>query len=167
MFNSVGVSDSVGTAEFFPVNADESQNKDIGFSSMFPINPAYTARRQVIVQNKVTIPTTTLDTYFVDRKKLPDILWVDVEGAELLVFRGAENTLRHVSVIHVEVSFRPMQVGKPLFWEIDFFLRLRGFELLGFPGASRFKSFLVVHRLLPNLPWRWNAIYGRPRREKN
>lgn len=166
IFNPAGLSDRVGTADFFPVNADESQNKDIGFSSMFRINPAYTARRHVIVQDKVTIPTVTLDAYFADREKLPDVLWVDVEGAELLVFRGTENTLRNVSVIHVEVSFRPMQVGKPLFWEIDDFLKLRGFDLLGFPGASRLMSFLAVHRLLPNLPWRWNAIYRRRYREK-
>jgi 2-O-methyltransferase len=166
IFNPVGLSDKAGTADFFPVNPDKSQNKDIGFSSMFPINPAYSARRQSIVQNKVTIPTTTLDAHFADRGNFPDILWVDVEGAELLVFKGAENALRHVSLIHVEVSFRPMQTGKPLFWELDKFLELRGFELLGFTGVSRLKSFLVIHRLLPNLPWRWNAVYCRRGRQK-
>jgi FkbM family methyltransferase len=161
MFNPIAVSDTIGTVDFFPVNTAESQNKDIGFSSMFPVNPAYTARRQKIVQDRVTVDTTTLDAYFAGRSSLPDILWIDVEGAELRVFKGAEEMLRHVSAIHVEVSFRPMQVGKPLFWEIDAFLKGRGFDVLGFPPASPLKAFLVVHRLLPNLPWRWNAIYGR------
>jgi FkbM family methyltransferase len=160
-FNPVAVSDAAGTADFFPVDSSRSENKDIGFSSMFPINPAYTARRQAIVQERVTVPTTTLDAYFAGKRKGPDILWIDVEGAELMVLRGAEETLKRVSLIHLEVSFRPMQVDKPLFWEIDAYLKQRGFELLGFPGASRLKAFLVVHRLLPNLPWRWNAVYGR------
>ena len=86
---------------------------------------------------------------------------MDVEGAELLVFRGGERALKHVRLIHVEVSFRPSHIGKPLYWEIDAFLRQRGFKLLKFVGASRLKAFIYVHRLFWNLPYRWNAMYGR------
>lgn len=161
-FNPVGLSDKVGTVSFFPVSPEKSENRDIGFSSMLPINPAYASKRRgSIVQDKITMTTTTLDSYFAKREKQPDILWVDVEGAELLVFSGGEKVLEHVKLIHVEVSFRPMQVGKPLFWEIDEFLKKRHFRLFEFIGVSYLKAILVVHKLLPNLPWRWNAVYYR------
>jgi len=129
---------------------------------MFPVNPAYASeRRGRIIQDQITVDATTLDSYFQGRPRGPDLLWIDVEGAEKLVLAGGKNVLKNVKLIHIKVSFRPMQVGKPLWWEIDAFLRDRGFRLLKFVGASRLKAFMVVHKLLPNLPWRWNAIYLR------
>lgn len=167
LFNRLAVSDRVGPVEFFPVNVERSENKDLGFSSMFPINPAYASnRRGSIIQDRTTVVATTLDSYFAGRGRGPDLLWIDVEGAEKLVLRGADAVLAHVTLIHIEVSFRPMQLGKPLFWEIDEFLRDRRFRLLKFAGVSRAKAVLAVRKLLPNLPWRWNAIYcssDRPR----
>lgn len=158
----VAVSDTIGTASFFSVDPAQSENPDIGFSSMLPINPSYASRRRgSIVQVRITVDTLTLDSYFAGRQRLPDLLWVDVEGAELLVFRGGKNVLKHVKLIHTEVSFRPMQVDKPLFWEVDRYLRECGFGLVKFAGVSKLKAFLVVRKLIPNLPWRWNAIYCR------
>jgi hypothetical protein len=87
---------------------------------------------------------------------------VDVEGAELQVFRGAARVLQTVKLIHVEVSFRPMQVGKPLFWEIESYLRGQGFAFHSFMEISPLRAFLYRHKLLPNLPWRLNAVFHRP-----
>lgn len=107
------------------------------------------------------VKATALDAYFANRSVLRDLLWIDTEGAEKLVLTGDTKVLTHVSLIHIEVAFRPMQLGRPLFWEVDARLRAHGFWLRRFAGVSRAKAFLVVHRLLPNLPWRWNAIYFR------
>src|SRR5579872_2770327 len=120
-FNEAAVADVIGELKFYPVNVDLSGNKDVGFSSLFQINPAYTKRRGSIVQDEVTVKAITLDQYFLG-KDAPDVLWVDVEGAELKVFQGANRVLESVKLIHVEVSFRPMQVGKPLFWEVSHYL---------------------------------------------
>jgi len=160
ILNPVAVSNRTGSAQFYAVDPGQSDNKDRGFSSMFPINPAYASpRRGRIIQRTITVPTTTLDAYFEGSQKLPDLLWIDVEGAEKLVLDGGPRTLRHVTLIYIEVSFRPMQIGKPLWWEIDKLLRARQFRLLKFIEASRLKAFMAVHRLLPNLPWHWNAVY--------
>lgn len=157
-FNEVAVTDRVGELPFYPVNAAQSQNKDIGFSSLLRVNPEYTRRRGAIVQDQVTVRATTLDEYFFD-KAVPHLLWIDVEGAELQVFQGGERVLQNVRLIHVEVSFRPMQIGKPLFWEIEKYLRAFGFALQGFTEVSTIRSFLYRHKLLPNLPWRLNAVF--------
>ncbi len=160
-FNEVAVTDQVGQLKFYPVNVNLSENKDIGFSSLLPINPDYTKRRRKIVQDEVHVQATTLDAYFTGKRN-PDILWVDVEGAELQVFRGAARVLQTVKLIHVEVSFRPMQVGKPLFSEIESHLRERGFAFHSFMEVSALRAFLYRHKLLPNLPWRLNAVFHRP-----
>ncbi len=161
-FNPVALTDNPGPVSFFAVNAGKSDNKDIGFSSLFPVNPAYASKRRgAIVQDRITVTGTTLDLYFRNRQNQPDLLWIDVEGAEKLVLNGAQETLRHVALIHIEVSFRPMQTGKPLFWEIDSFLRESNFRLVKFIGVSRAMAFLMARRLLPNLPWRLDAAYCR------
>src|ERR1700730_12918568 len=43
-FNQVAIADKAGELHFYPVNPDLSGNKDIGFSSLFRINPDYTRR---------------------------------------------------------------------------------------------------------------------------
>ena len=93
-FSEVAVTDQVGYLKFYPVNVDQSENKDIGFSSLLPINPDYTKRRGKIVQDEVQVSATTLGAYFAGKQN-PDILWVDVEGAELQVFRGAARVLKN------------------------------------------------------------------------
>jgi FkbM family methyltransferase len=159
-FNEAAVGDKDGVSTFFPVNVESSENADIGFSSFYMINPQYMKRRGQIVQDRILVRTLTLDSYFAQRDK-PDILWIDVEGAELSVLRGSEEILPEVSLIHLEVSFRPMQLGKPLFWTIDAYLRRCGFKFVSFVEVSWLKGFLYRYRLLPNSPWRVNAIYRR------
>lgn len=157
-FNQLAVSDSDEPVDFYPVDREASEQKDIGFSSMYRINPRFTQNRGAIQQTHVRVNATTLDSYFLGKDK-PAILWIDVEGAEMKVLRGGEGVLPAVRLIHIEVSFRPLHVGKPLFWEIDRFVREHGFKLDKLVEGSRLKGFLYRHRLLPNLPWRKNALY--------
>lgn len=156
--NEIALSDTPGEVSFYPVNPEASDRKDIGVSSMLKINPKYTKRRGSIEQDKITVSASTADLYFNDKNK-PNILWIDVEGAELLVLRGAADTLKNVELIHIEVSFRPMHIGKPLYWEINEYLIDNGFKLACFVGTSKLKSFLLRNKLMPNPPWRMNAIY--------
>ncbi len=162
-FNEVAVSDRRGEMKFYAVDPVLSANKDIGFSSLFRINPEYTRRRGSVVHEELVVSGTTLDDYFIGKEQ-PDLLWVDVEGAELQVFRGASRVLGGVSLIHTEVSFRPMQISKPLFWDIHEHLTHCGFLFYGFMEISAFRSFLYRHRLLPNLPWRLNAVFYKNRK---
>jgi len=118
VMNEFGLSDKKCEIEFYPIDSQSSERKDIGLSSMYKVNPAYTKRRGTIEQKSIKVQVSTLDEYFMD-KKMPNILWVDVEGAELKVFEGGENVLKNVDLIQVEVGFREMHIGKPLFWQID------------------------------------------------
>jgi FkbM family methyltransferase len=59
-----------------------------------------------------------------------DMLWVDVQGAELDVFKGAEQTLKDVRVILTEVGVSSYYEGQSLKPEIDEYLIAQGFREL-------------------------------------
>lgn len=93
-----------------------------------------------------------------------DLLKVDVQGAELLVFKGAEKLLADVLVIQTEVEFAELYKGQPLFGDVDVFLRAQGFTLHQLQPAGRaFKPLLAnndVNAMLSQFLW-GDAIYVR------
>jgi FkbM family methyltransferase len=55
-----------------------------------------------------------------------DLLKIDVQGAELLVFRNAPRLLSRAMAVHVEVSFMPLYRDQPSFGDVDTELRSHG-----------------------------------------
>ena len=77
-----------------------------------------------------TVAVTTLDAWGEQADAgAPDLLKLDVQGAELDVLRGAERALTSVRAIEVEVEFQPLYRDQPLFHDVDAHLRTRGFVL--------------------------------------
>lgn len=70
-------------------------------------------------------------------------LMMDIQGAELMALRNAENRLRDTLVLHLEVEFLPLYKDQPLFSDVERFLRERKFIL------HRFSS--VVSRVIQPL----------------
>jgi hypothetical protein len=74
-----------------------------------------------------------------------DLLKIDIQGGELMVFQNAERRLADALVIQTEVEFLPMYQGQPLFSDVDQFLRRHGFILHRFfPEVSRVIQPLLV-----------------------
>lgn len=65
-----------------------------------------------------------------------DMLKIDVQGGELLVFDGAVHRLDECLLVWTEVEFAPLYEGQPLFADIDTRLRRHGLQLLGFDGLA-------------------------------
>ena len=59
-----------------------------------------------------------------------DFLKIDIEGAELLVFKSSPKIMRDVLAIKTEVSFLPFRLGQPLAGDVDSYLREFGFDLM-------------------------------------
>jgi FkbM family methyltransferase len=83
-------------------------------------------------QKKITATTVTLDT-LMERNNLDpsdyQCLMIDTQGAELLVLRGAENLLKHITLIVAEVTFHtPDYEDNPTFEEVRDFLDAHGFS---------------------------------------
>jgi FkbM family methyltransferase len=76
------------------------------------------------------VSTIKLDTYC-RTFQVPDILWIDVQGHELNVLKGAFSIINKVSLIYIEVSiWEPIYVKGCVASEIKDFLKNFGFELI-------------------------------------
>jgi FkbM family methyltransferase len=82
------------------------------------------ARWSTVVERRV-VKTSRLDD--IAEVRNIDYLKIDIQGAELEVFRNGMNRLSDCTVIQTEVEFLPMYIGQPLFSEVEMFLRELGF----------------------------------------
>ena len=94
-----------------------------------------------------------------------DVVKIDVQGAELAVFKGAERVLSNALFVHTEVEFVELYEGQPLFADIDTHLRGLGFQFHTFEGFGQrsFKPMVVANnqnRGLRQILWS-DAIYVR------
>jgi FkbM family methyltransferase len=69
-----------------------------------------------------------------------DYLKIDIQGAELLVFKNAKRRLSECTVIQTEVEFLPLYIDQPLFSDVERFLRSRGFIFHRFWPAARSRT---------------------------
>ncbi len=87
------------------------------------------------VQGRFPIPTVRLDDVLEIQNM--DYLKIDIQGAELEVFRNGTDRLSDCLVVHTEVEFLPMYEGQPLFSEVELFLRELGFMIHHFAPLER------------------------------
>jgi len=96
------------------------------------------ARFDVSVARRVPCELQTLDALTRQYKIGPvDLLKVDVQGAERLVFDGAAETLPSVKMVWCEVSFRPLYDGSSLFGDIYEQMMAAGFGLFELEAGYR------------------------------
>jgi len=85
---------------------------------------------ELSVQKEITVNAVTLDTWCAQNNIQPDIIWMDAQGAELDILKGAEQTLASVKVILTEVGLIPYYHGHTLKADIDGYLASLGFREL-------------------------------------
>jgi FkbM family methyltransferase len=105
---------------------------DVTSSSLLPPAEAYAeASPRLEFVREETVSTTTLDAV---RGRLFDaddalFLKLDVQGFELEVLRGAEQTLGQAVGLECELSLAPIYEGQALFTDVIRYLADRGFHL--------------------------------------
>lgn len=72
-----------------------------------------------------------------------DVLVLDVQGAELLVLKGATETLKAARYLEVEVSTHPVYAGGVLLPELEAWLSGRGFRRRTTPRRSHANAIFV------------------------
>jgi FkbM family methyltransferase len=104
-------------------------------SSLYPPNPDLIFRfgptTYGTLAKVVEVPLLTLSD-FIDqhRRPLPNLIKLDVQGAELDIFRGTHDAhLAELLAIQTEVEFAELYRGQPLFRDLDAHLQARGFVL--------------------------------------
>jgi FkbM family methyltransferase len=136
-----------GKATFYlssgqPQNRNDLETWDYGnkSSSLLAPNRALTGRywNWLRFDRTIEVPTNTIDNFCKERRIASiDFIHIDVQGAELMVFQGAERMLASVRAIWTEVSEETIYEKQPLRWRIERFLRSARFAKKG-RGASSY-----------------------------
>lgn len=101
-------------------------------SSLYPPNQELMSKFNNMETNYLkettNIPTISIDE-FVEAEEIQtvDFIKIDIQGAELDAFRGANNSLSGTVAIVTEVEFIPLYKNQPLFRDVDAYLAETGF----------------------------------------
>jgi FkbM family methyltransferase len=138
----VAVSDRDGEAEFHVTSNDGESSSLLRFGSHGELFP------QVQVQRTILVPTRRLDAALAEAGlPLPDVLLVDVQGAEFQVLSALPRALlQEVRLIYTEVSTESVYAGGGLLPQVEELLAWR-FDNLGFAP------------LAPGVPMHGNAVF--------
>ena len=131
---SRAISDTNGTVDFYSIDPTRTVTShgdgNIGASSLFQASPDYPYEQYV--QNKISVEATTLARWAQENSVTDiDLIWMDLQGAELKALHGMNGILNNIRILYTEVEFKPIYIGQPLFPEIDLFMRQHGFRLHG------------------------------------
>ena len=96
--------------------------------------------RDVALVGTQSVPVERLDSLATTDGFRPDVLKVDTQGSELMVLKGAEQSLQTVVLAEVEVSFFQRYVDQPLFADIEAFMAGQGFELIELYRLKRYRA---------------------------
>jgi FkbM family methyltransferase len=133
----MAVSDKIGILDFFPIDTTKSvtphKDGNTGASSLFQRNEKVSSLQEILHQKKITVQSTTLKKFIMDKNiKSIDILWLDAQGAELMILKGADDFISKIKYIQCEVEFTEEYRDQPLYQEIKCFLLEKGFIFCGF-----------------------------------
>jgi FkbM family methyltransferase len=140
------VADRDGPLTFFPIDPERTETTwedgNPGASSLLRASGKYPV--ETYAQREITVEGTTLKSFLAERK-LPsvDLLWMDIQGAELMALKGLGDRIGDVKLIHTEVEFLEIYSGQPLFREIKRFLNAAGFRLVAFTAMDVFSGDAV------------------------
>jgi FkbM family methyltransferase len=131
-----------------------------GCSSLYEPDPGiidlfYGMKAGVPEGNFYVLETHAVQTQRLDDVRIdctPDLIKIDVQGAELDVLEGGAATVSHALVVEAEVEFVSLYRDQPLFGGVHGFLRGRGFQFHKFidVGGRAFEP--VVRTGNPLLP---------------
>lgn len=143
----IALSNQVGNSTFY-------MNNYLPASSILPLEEKH-KKKYFFMSNtkKIKIKTTTLDSYFKD-KKLKEMIFlkIDTQGTEDLVLKGGKKILKNVSIIHIETSCDKVYKNQGSFSDIYEILTNLGFKYIGEVRESQFYPTF-------NLPTSANSIF--------
>lgn len=145
------VNDYDGLCKFYPIDKDKTittwEDGNQGASSLYVANGNYD-HIEKYVQYEIEIPCTRLDTFCkkngVDKI---DIIWMDLQGAELKALQSLGFLLETVQIIHTELEVNPIYEGQCVFNDVYEFLLDNGFDFdWGDPNVNFGSNFIFTNQ---------------------
>jgi len=132
---SLALSEKKGSADFYvssghPDELPKTKNWDYGnkSSSLLPPKEHKKVLKWIKFKEKVKVQTERLDDFCKTQgvSKI-DFIYLDVQGAELMVLKGAGNLIKKIGAIWMEVEAIELYEGQPLKNEVERFMKKSGF----------------------------------------
>jgi FkbM family methyltransferase len=126
------VSNVPGPVDFYAINPLRTKTPhsdgNIGASSLFRASADYPYEQYE--QDKITVLAVTLGEWAKEAGiEEIDLMWMDLQGAEVHALQGLGDLLTRVKIIYTEVEYKQMYHGQPLGQELRDLLISRGFRL--------------------------------------
>ncbi len=153
--------DKGGTVDFWTVDPDVYDNAGLG--SVFEVNFDNRQGNDVdagraSIQRKTTVAAARFDTLDLPA---PDLLVMDVQGAETKVLRGFGPMLTECRYVICEAERVPSYQGGNPFSEVDKFLKSQGFRIRASTVGSGSNLERRIHFLRTNaqIAWREKTLF--------
>jgi FkbM family methyltransferase len=145
------VCDYDGEITFYPIDQEKTvtswKDGNPGASSLFKSNGSYTVENYI--QNEIKTNCHRLDTvmkkYNIDKV---DIMWMDLQGAELLAMQSLGDNLAKLQMLYTEVSYKPIYDGQVMFNELNNFMLLNNFTIKNTLSMSGWQEDIVYENIL-------------------
>jgi len=143
------VCDYNGEITFYPINQKKTitswKDGNPGASSLFKSNGQYTIEKYV--QDEIITNCHRLDTVM-EKYNIPkvDIIWMDLQGAELLALKGLGNYINTVKYMHTEVSYKEMYIGQVMFEQLNNFILSNNFSIVNNISYSGWQEDIIYKR---------------------
>lgn len=141
------ISDINGPYDFYQYDAD----RDPGYSSIFEFDltqPNFKGFEELYKQKKIICNSIRLDDFINNNSlKFPDILFMDIQGAEYLAFKGLGIYLNNIPIIATELMLE--KTYKNCFVYNDSWKLLKdNFKLIvgDFSSGSLFDNFVFINK---------------------
>jgi FkbM family methyltransferase len=122
----VALTNSIGEITFYPLDTSKTSSVNHGMSSTLKLKDGMDGswHNDKWVQKEIRVKADTLDSWCEKNQVFPDLLWVDVQGAEFSLYEGGKNTIKnHVRAILTEVGIMPYYEGHSIKPDIDRLLK--------------------------------------------
>jgi FkbM family methyltransferase len=145
------VCDYDGYITFYPINQQKTittwRDGNPGASSIFKSNGNYTVEKYF--QDEIKTNCHRLDT-IMKTYNIPtvDIIWMDVQGSELLVLKGLGDYINGVRYIYTEVTHKEMYSGQVMFKELNDFIISNDFEILNNLTLQGWQEDIIYKKIL-------------------
>ena len=118
------VSDKTESIDFFPCSSN------VGASSIYKPSGKYDRIEKYHLSDTVKVESIRLDRFLKDNDiGCVDLLFADLQGAELKALIGLGEYLKDIKSMQVEVEFEEMYQDQPLFDEVNNFLTNNNFKM--------------------------------------
>ena len=119
----LAATDIDGTIDFY-----QNTTSNHGASSIFQKSGLYDYIENY-QQTKIQVQSVRLDKFLptIGVTKV-DLLWADIQGAELAAFSGMGELFNGVKCVNTEIEYKPMYSGQPLYDDIKEFMISKGLK---------------------------------------